>query len=102
MSDSSSQPELLAISQRMERQRQLLRQQFAPPPALAVSASDSSASRRMQPFQPRSVLMRLLLLYPRLITRLLTFAITGAVGARSAPWLLRAFALWNALRQSRR
>lgn len=95
MSTALKEDPLRLIAARMERQRAQLRQQFAPPPA-------APGSTAMQPYQPRSLLMKLLIGNPQLLTRLLALVVTGAVGARSGPWLLRAFGIVAALRKLRR
>lgn len=95
MSTALKDDPLRLIAARMEQQRAQLRQQFAPPPA-------PPGSTAMQPYQPRSLLMKLLVGNPQLLTRLLVLAVSGAVGARTAPWLLRIFGVVSALRKLRR
>lgn len=95
MSTALKDDPLRLIAARMEQQRVQLRRQFAPPQA-------QPGSTAMQPYQPRSLLMKLLVGNPQLLTRLLALVVTGAVGARTGPWLLRAFSVVAALRKLRR
>jgi hypothetical protein len=92
--------ELAAVAQRMEAQRAQLHQQFAPPPVqVAAPAPGTTALAPMQPFVPRSLLMKLLMANPQLLQRLLMLFATGVLGSRLSPWLLRVLRLWVATRK---
>ncbi len=95
-----------AIAQRMDQQRSQLHSQFVRPPQpvapIDVAASDSvMTSTAMQPYQPRSLLMQLLVANPHLIQRVLLLAVTAALGARYSSWAMRLFGLFMAVRRRR-
>ncbi|MES2885335.1 MAG: hypothetical protein V4709_11050 [Pseudomonadota bacterium] len=89
-----------AIAARMDSQRAQLRRQFLHPPqptlAEAVHASESTA---MQPYEPRSFLMKLLKANPQLIQRVILLAVTTAIGARYSSWAMKLFGLFLAVRK---
>ena len=91
-----------SIAERMDSQRAQLRRQFlhapqpAPAPAEAGHASENTA---MQPYEPRSFLMKLLRANPQLIQRVIMLAVTTALGARYSSWAMKLFGLLLAVRR---
>ncbi|MES2683704.1 MAG: hypothetical protein V4650_09325 [Pseudomonadota bacterium] len=90
-----------AIANRMDLQRAQLRGQFLRPPSLPDASSVASPSSAMQPYQPRSLLMRLLMSNPQLIQRVAVLLVTTVVGARYSSWGLRLLGLLLAARGRR-
>lgn len=88
------------IARRMESQRAQLHRQFVKPPAPEPTeeAGPVVAAETMQPYQPRSLLMRLLMGNPQLIQRAAVLAITTLVGARYSSWVIRLGGLFLAHR----
>lgn len=95
-----------AIATRMDAQRAQLHRQFVKPPvpqsSISEGAGDSmTASTAMQPYEPKSLLMKLLVANPQLIQRLLVLAATTALGARYSSWAMRLVDLFLATRRPR-
>ena len=90
-----------AIALRMDAQRAQLRSQFVrPPPSATNTDSDvPTASTAMQPYEPRSFLMRLLVGNPQLLQRAAMLLVTTVVGARYSSWGLRLLGLFLAARK---
>lgn len=99
MSATESMVALHALAAEMDTQRAQLKLQFAPKPRPPEPSSATADQHAMQPYQPRSMLMRLLVANPQILKSLVTLVATGVVGVRGAPWLLRAFALFVSLRK---
>lgn len=96
-------PSTAAIVARMENQRAQLHRQFVDEPkaaALRTAAATSLApTAAMQPHQPRSLVMRLLMANPQLMQRLVVLVATTALGARYSSWALRLAGLFLASRK---
>lgn len=102
MSDTTAVESAEAISARMDRQRAQLHSQFVRPPAVSDSGEglDSQAANgAMQPYQPRSLLMKMLVSNPQLLQRLAVLAATTALGARYSSWAMKLFGLFLAVRR---
>ncbi len=91
-----------AIAARMEAQRAQLHRQFVHPPTPQVVDDPAppvpAAGTAMQPFEPRSLVMRLLISNPQLIQRVAVLAVTTMLGARYSSWAVRLFGLALSLR----
>lgn len=88
-----------AIAQRMDLQRAQLRGQFLRPPPSPDECGASVTSTTMQRYEPRSLLMRLLVSNPQLIQRVAMLLVTTVVGARYSSWGLRLLGLFLAARK---
>lgn len=88
-----------AIALRMDLQRAALQRQFAPPPKPVEPPSPMVADTAMQPYQPKSLLMKLLVGNPQLIRRVLVLVATTALGTRYSSWAMRLFGLFMATRR---
>lgn len=91
-----------AIGARMDRQRAQLHRQFVRPPLAPGQEEDrhlQGSSGAMQPYQPRSLLMKILVANPQLLQRLAVLAATTALGARYSSWAMRLFGLFLAVRK---
>lgn len=88
------------IAARMDVQRAALHRQFAPAPrAVEPVATAGPADAALQPYQPKSLLMQLLVANPQLIQRLLVLAASTALGARYSSWAMRLFGLFMTVRR---
>lgn len=97
MSTSSEPESAQALASRMDAQRAQLQRQFVRKPEGAVAAA-GQPSQGLQSFEPRSLLMKLLLGQPQLLQKIMLMAATTALGARASPWL---FGLLRLLLQGR-
>lgn len=89
------------IAARMDLQRAQLHRQFAKSEAVASFENDlaDSALPTLQPHQPRSFLMKLLIANPHLLQRLLILGVSTALGARYSSWAMRLVGLFLAARK---
>lgn len=92
-----------AIAARMDSQRAQLHRQFVQQPKELAASHAAALSQpgavAMQPMQPRSMLMRLLVANPQLIRRLGMLAVTTALGARYSSWAMRLVGFYLASRK---
>ena len=90
-----------AIVERMDSQRAQLRRQFLhpPQPAQTVAGNTLASNPGMQPYQPRSMLMKLLTGHPHFMQRVLMLVVTTALGARYSSWAMKLFGLFLAARK---
>mgnify|MGYP001037888584 FL=1 len=88
------------IAERMDLQRAVLRDQFLrPPPAAEANPAAATDAHAMAPYQPRSLLMRLLVANPQLIRRVAMLLTTTVIGARYSSWGLKLLGLLLAARK---
>ncbi len=104
MSTASHTQSAQAITARMDAQRALLHRQFVQQPkeraaSHAAAALSQPGEAAMQPMQPRSMLMRLLVANPQLVRRLAMLAVTTALGARYSSWAMRLAGFYLASRK---
>ncbi len=92
------------ITTRMVFQRQQLHRQFSSPPAapiLAPTAETQTAGAALQPYQPRSMTMRLLVANPQILQRALLLAATTVIGTRYSSWAVRLIGFFLSTRSRR-
>ncbi len=103
MSNSIQATSTATIVARMDSQRAQLHRQFVQEAQAADDRASASlppaTGTAMQPYQPRSMLMRLLVSNPQILQRLLVLAATTVLGARYSSWAVRLMGLFLASRK---